>query len=486
MKHCLNRVITYFSLLTIPIFLITSCTRLAPRVNSNGLPQHEYAYQMPDNISDGLETSSLSAEGIDPVRINEMMRQVLNGTIEDIRSVLLVRNGKLILEEYFYGYDREDVQYTASVTKSITSILVGMALDKKLIRNVNQKVYDFLPEYIGTRWVDQKYKITLEHTLSMTAGLDWDELSRGWDDPNNDGVGMITSNNTVNFVLNKKLKETPGEKFNYCGGLSHLLGVIIRKSSGLYADKFAEEHLFYPLGIANYQWYRYPDGQVSTQGGLSMRPRDMAKIGLMILNGGKWGSQRVVSQKWVTESTEAHVTGNLISGSGYGYQWWYGKRVINDQVIETFYASGTGGQYILIFPALDAVAVFTSKAWDNPVGNFRPQMMLTKYIIPAMLPSVAPQKIVKLDPQIFDKYVGDYEQKEIKVKLSIFKKGNKIYGKTFFFDKFELYPRTENQFTGTSKLFTEFQINFVNDEKKKPHRIILDVGFYQMPFDKIE
>ena len=142
---------------------------------------------------------------------------------------------------------------------------------------------------------------------------------------------MIRSNNTVNFVLNKKLKETPGEKFNYCGGLSHLLGVIIRESSGLYADKFAEEHLFYPLGISNYQWYRYADGQVSTQGGLSMRPRDMAKIGLMILNGGKWGGQRVVSQKWVTESTEAHVTGNLISGSGYGYQWWYGKRVINDR-----------------------------------------------------------------------------------------------------------------------------------------------------------
>lgn len=147
MKHCLNRVITYFSLLTIPIFLITSCSRPAPRVNSNGLPQREYAYQIPDNISDGLETSFLSAEGIDPVRINEMMRQVLNGTIEDIRSVLLVRNGKLILEEYFYGYDREDVQYTASVTKSITSILVGMALDKKLIRNVNQKVYDFFPEH---------------------------------------------------------------------------------------------------------------------------------------------------------------------------------------------------------------------------------------------------------------------------------------------------------------------------------------------------
>ena len=169
-----------------------------------------------------------------------------------------------------------------------------------------------------------------------------------------------------------------------------LLGVIIKNSTGMYADEFSEKHLFTPLGISDYSWRKSPDGSVITAWGLSLKPRDMAKIGYLFQKNGRWNGNQIVSQKWVNESTKAHMTQahmtDVAMGSGFGYQWWCGKTNINNQVYELYYAVGVGGQYIFVCPSLNLVAVITSSTIGNPLGELRPQAMMTDYILPAILP----------------------------------------------------------------------------------------------------
>jgi len=207
----------YSAFICIIICLFLSC---APRANRWGFPQYEYTYKVPEEIDDDWETSDLEAEGVSPKKINELVSNILKGDIKNIHSILLVKNGKLIFEEYFYGYDRDTRHMLASVTKSVTSILVGIAIDKQMIRSVNEKVYEFFPEYKGTRWIDQKYDITLKHVLTMTAGLDWDEITNLHPHPKNPNTGMYKTDHPIKYILNKRKVTPPGERWNYNSGLT--------------------------------------------------------------------------------------------------------------------------------------------------------------------------------------------------------------------------------------------------------------------------
>ena len=399
------------SFICIIICLFLSC---APRANRWGLPQYEYTYQVPEETGDGWEIAALHEEGVDSEKINELIRSILNKRFKNIHSVVLVKNGKLILDEYFYGYDRDAKHELHSVSKSITSILVGIAIDQEMIPGVDEKVYDFFPEYKGSRWIYQKYDIAVEHVLTMSAGIDWDEQSHRLTDRRNDIVAMIYGDDWLQYVLNKKQIEAPGKRFNYSGGLNVLLGGIIKNSSDLYADTFAEKYLFGPLGISDYRWGRHPDGTINTQGGLSLRPRDMAKIGYLFLKGGRWQGRQIVSRNWVNASTKAHIPAYY--GLGYGYQWYRGHATVNSKVFETFFAWGRGGQFIFVIPEFDLVAVFTSRPYDNFYGVFLPLGIVPNYIIPALLPSAPAQKTIELDPEVFEKYSGKYEYKNMESK----------------------------------------------------------------------
>ncbi|NIQ37033.1 MAG: serine hydrolase [Proteobacteria bacterium] len=460
------------------------------RSHSHWLPfsvsqgQCEYAYQMPEKTDDGWETSSLSKEGIDPEKVNELISNILDGNFPHIHSVLLIKNGKLVLEEYFYGYDRDAKHQMHSVTKSITSILVGMAVDRKMIPSVDKKVYEFFPEYKGTSWIGQKYEIDLRDVLTMTAGLDWDETTYSLSDSRNSLVEMFQSNNWIEYVLDRKVIEPPGERFIYNGGLTLFLAEIVRKASGLYADKFAEQNLFSPLGISDYHWLKHPDGTINSFGGLSLRPRDMAKIGHLFLNEGEWKGRQIVSQKWINESSRERIaTGG---GYGYGYQWWRGKAVISNQVIEAFWAWGRGGQFIFVFPSLDLVAVFTSEPYANPEGESRPFVMLTKYIIPAQLAEVPLRKSIKLDPEVLDEYLGEYKFTHSDEIITIFRQGDKLYAKAPDGDIEELLPATEDQFFGTAKDMGDFLVNVLRDERGEVKHVIVHFPFRRLQLDKIE
>jgi CubicO group peptidase (beta-lactamase class C family) len=253
--------------------------------------------------------------------------------------------------------------------------VLGLAVDRGLIRGVHQPVYTLFPERRGYRWIDERYDITLYHVLTMTAALDWNE-TLPYTDPRNDNTAMNMSDDWVGYVLNKGVAGAHGEKYAYTSGLSILLGAIVKNATGLYVDEFAAEHLFEPLGITDYRWSAAPDGTRHTGGGLSLRPRDAAKIGAMMLNGGVWRGQQILSEEWARESTRQHTR---LGDYPYGYQW---HRHTFGAGMESFCAAGYGGQWWFMFPALDLAVIFTAGAYG---GDSKPYEKVEKYILPAVL-----------------------------------------------------------------------------------------------------
>jgi len=482
MFRCSN-ILSKCLLLSLIFILITvACTHWSPRVNRYGLPERKFLYQQPEENGDGWETASLNEAVINPEKIDQMMLNILSGNDKNIHSALLIKNGKLVLEEYFYGYNRDKSHFLASVSKSITSILIGIAIDQKIASDAETKAYEFFPEYAGTKWVDEKYPITLHHILTMSAGVDWEANKYSRRDPRHTTYQMYDSGDPIGFVLDRDLSEAPGEKFYYNSGLTILLGGIVNNTSGQYIDDFAGQYLFAPMGITDYHWDKFADGNIQTDGGLHLKPRDMAKIGYMIMKNGKWKDRQIVSSDWVAKSTKKHIDA---LGLGYGYQWWIGKTKVDNQTIKVLFASGHGGQKIFIIPDLDLVAVFTSRVF-NSKGHSGPEGFLLKYIIPSIVPSAAPKKALKLSPEILDELTGKYETKEHGFVAPIFREGDKLYTRTSLFDKVELIPESETQFSGDSKNIGEFKIHFIKDERGNVKQCIAYLGFRGIHFDKIE
>ena len=484
--QCLHRtrIIFFLSItLALPLSFITLI------LNCWGLSQYEY--QVPYREDDGWETASLASEAVDPKRIVNLLNKINADIYPNIHSVLLIKNGKIILEEYFSNYDRNKIHTIQSCTKSITSILVGIAIDHKIISDINDKVYEHLLMYKGTEWIDRKYDITIKHALSMAAGLDWDERTYPYTDSRNNNNAMNNSQEWIEYILNRQIIETPGERFNYTSGLSILLGEILKQSSGLFADTFAEQYLFKPLGISFYHWYRNSShGTIHAGGGLFLRPRDMAKIGYMMINGGKWKGTQIVSNNWIKESTQKHISSN---GFDYGYQWWSGKTIKNNRIIEAFWAAGAGGQFIFAIPEVDLVVVCTAKRRNNPEASNRAFIILTDYILPAVLESYPDQKTFKVSNKVLDNCTGEYKYIESQetIILKIFRKGDKLYAnRDSEKETVELFPQSNVRFFGTSKEIGDFFINFIEDDKSSVNQFILNFSrgftFMKIPFNKIK
>jgi CubicO group peptidase (beta-lactamase class C family) len=348
-----------------------------------------YSYSEPTARNDGWEVSSLSAQGIDASLIHDMIIDVKENVLRNVHGVLIIRHERLVLEEYFrgenlngdwVGYDWDVRHDQMSCTKSFTSALIGIALDRGLLTGIDARLPDFFPDYAGLDWSGGKDTITVEHLLTMSAGLDWDEWTYDYLDSRNMHSQMSNSSDRIGFILSVPMAAEPGTLFVYNSGLSILLGEIIRRVSNLSADQFAEQYLFAPLGIEDYYWYIYPDGTVQAGGGLYLRPRDMAKLGQLYLNGGAWNGQRIVSAQWVALSGASHI--NRSNRGGYGYQWWTEQHAWQGGVIQSYSANGWGGQRIFVFPDLDMIVVFTGGNYFTS-GN-PPDTMLHRYILPAV------------------------------------------------------------------------------------------------------
>jgi CubicO group peptidase (beta-lactamase class C family) len=221
----------------------------------------------------------------------------------------------------------------------------------------------------------------------MTAGLSWDEWTHPYSDPRNDWAAMRQNKDAARYVLSRPVASPPGTQFVYSGGLSFVLGEIVHHRSGMRLDEFAERHLFGPLGITKYYWHKFPDGSVEADSALALRPRDMAKIGYLFLNGGRWEGKQIVSEQWVVDSTKNYVDARQFpswhNDDGYGYQWWLRSFRVHGERIDSYHAAGMGGQFIFVFPSQQMVATFTGWS-ENELGK-QPFDMVERYILPAVL-----------------------------------------------------------------------------------------------------
>jgi CubicO group peptidase (beta-lactamase class C family) len=312
----------------------------------------------------------------------------------NIHSVLVARHGRLLFEHYRAGEDEcwgEPLGNVAhgpntkhdlrSVTKSVISLLFGIALDRKLIKNIDEAVIDWFPEYPDLR-TPEKERISLRHLLMMSAGLDWNE-NVPFTDPRNSEIRMISSADQWRYVLEQPVAMSSGQVWNYNSGCTLLLEAVIAKAAGGGLDDVARELLFEPLGISDFDWTKNFETGILEVGGLRLRARDLAKIGQLVLNGGDWNGRQIVSQKWVKESTSAHI-GPADLTYFYGYQWWLGRSLVDGRDVPWICAMGHGGQRVFVVPALDLVTVVTAGLYADAAHGRLPLVIFNRYVLRAV------------------------------------------------------------------------------------------------------
>jgi len=299
----------------------------------------------PEATADGWEVSTPAAEGLDPAAIEQVYRRLFDQDLfPTVHSLLVVRHGRIVAEAYVRDRaDRERIHHLQSATKSITSLLAGIAVDRGLIESPQVLVYDVIPEAFDDDL--RKRAITLEHALTMRTGLQFDN------DENTDEL-YYTSGSSLEFVLHRALVSEPGATFYYHDGNPQLASGMIQRVSGSSEEAFAREHLFGPLGITEYQWEHAADGLTFGAFGLWLKPRDMAKIGQMLVQAGGWNGHRIVSSEWLAEATSPHT-----QAGDYGYYFW----LLPDG---SFEAEGHGGQVIRVWRALDLTVVMTADPYS--------------------------------------------------------------------------------------------------------------------------
>ena len=321
----------------------------------------EYEYQGPKKLNDGWEVSSLKDEDIDEDAIEEISRIIRDtNSYENVLSMLIIKNGKLVHEEYSPYCQRNTLHWMASITKTITSTLIGIAIDKGFIESTDAKLHELLPQFANQFKNPEKRMIALKHIMTMTSGLEWNEQV-SYNNPQNSEWQMVESEDWMSYVASKPMRDEPGIIFYYNTGGIHLLSAVLKSVSGLYAHQFAEKYLLHPMGIYAYQWNKDPMGYPctgGTDGGLGLRTRDIAKFGWLFLKDGKWRGKQIISEKWVIEAPTTHMT-TKGRGRSYGFNWMTGSRTINGKRFDYIASFGYGGQTLYIVPEYDLIIVFT-------------------------------------------------------------------------------------------------------------------------------
>ena len=319
----------------------------------------------------------------------------------NIHSVVVARGGQLVFERYFKGLDEipaggifgrrvADVAFAVdtlhdvkSVSKSVASLAVGIAIDQGLIRSVNEPIFSFFPELSDLR-TPEKDRILLLHALDMTMGLEWIEATPATGDLANDEARMHMAADQCRYVLGLAVAAPAGQEFHYSTGALALVSAVVRKVTGRPLDEFARANLFDPLGISAGEWRRVR-GDTDAGGGLRLRPREMAKIGQVVLAGGRWNDRQVVSRGWIEASTTPSI--KATDDQLYGYLWWLGRVRVNGRVVDWIGALGRGGQSIRIVPELDLVVVVTAGYYqDYSPKAFQVQFGVFRDVVRATLP----------------------------------------------------------------------------------------------------
>jgi len=461
------------------LFLFATAFTLFPVEKCFSISNSGYSYQIPARINDGWATGSMYETNIDAKKLVELIYNIRNNSYKNIHSILIVKDGILILEEYFHGFHYQQSHQIRSTTKSIGSILTGIAIDHQFIKDINQKIYPYFKDYkIVQDWNEEVKDVTLKTLLTMTSGFACDDHLI----PNFQcEKAMYKTNDWLEYALNLPMAYKPGEHWAYNSSSLIVVSEIISKTSKLTITEFADKYLFKPLGINEFQWGFSPKGRAFFGGNAKMKPRDMGKIGLIMLNRGKWNDRQIISERWIKESTSEHVQSQ--NSTGYGYLWWTGKQTFGEQNISAYWAAGNGGNYVFVCPALSLVAVFTGGNYNN-ILEIQPLGILINYIIPAMLPPVPLQQNKKLDSSFLDSCVGEYQLQSGHIRLSVFKKDDELYCKVL--GKISrMYAEKKNKFFVPDEVFGNWTLEIKRNEKGDVTSAIGYAAFQVMPFKKI-
>lgn len=355
----------------------TSHQSVNARRDADGRPV-VYAYKPPQPTNDGLEVASLKQVGLPVDPFQEMIQAIINEKYPNMHSVLIWKDGKLALEEYFYGYDRQKVHQMRSASKSFVSALVGIATDKRLFQSEQDRVLSLF-NYTTYQHPDpRKAQWTIKDFLTMRTGLacnDNDGESMGNEEK------MYPKSDWVKFILDLPVVNQPGTKGSYCSGAVAVLGKAIENKSGQYLPDFAKTNLFEPLGISNVRWNYRLDSTNQTVAQVYLSSRDLLKFGLLYLNKGQWQGKQVISSSWIEKSLGKY---SQLGSKQYGYFWWHQRFTVGGNVAEAWLATGNGGQKIFIFPAYNLVAVFTGGNYNSRTDT-PPNELVPKYILPAVM-----------------------------------------------------------------------------------------------------
>ena len=361
--------------------------------------------QAPSPAND-WKTATPDSVGMDRARLDAMTAMIRRYPDWNIHAVLIERNGRLIYEQYFSGQDerwgdslgkitftRETKHDLRSISKSVTSALVGIALASGKIRSVDQKLMEFFPDY-ADKVPATTGRITIRDALTMSSGLQWDEVTP-YTDPHNDEIVMDDSKDPIGYVLGRPSAAEPGTQWNYNGGGTEVLAAIVQRAVGEPIVDYARRVLFEPLGIRDFEWVTMPAGNPAAASGLRLRPRDLAKFGSLYLHEGKWNGRQVVPADWVRVSTQRHIAikdpVSALGTHGYGYQWWHNCYRTAIGTLEVPTAVGNGQQRIFVVRQLGLVVTIMAGRYNDPSASGLPARLLLEQIIPAIrAPRVTP------------------------------------------------------------------------------------------------
>ena len=336
----------------------------------------------PAVLPDGWKTGTAESAGLDPARLAALTASARSGADTGLHAILIERGGRLVYEEYFAAPDQRwgaslgrvtpSIAYVhdlRSVTKSVVSALIGIAIGEGAITSLDQPVVEWFPEYPELNTAERR-RMTLAHVLGMTSGLEWNE-EIPYSDPRNDEIRMTDAREPLRFALSPRFLHAPGDEWNYNGGLTHVMAAVLERATKQSIEEYSRIKLFEPLGIDTVEWIGDLAGMPAAASGLRLRARDMAKFGSLFLHGGKWNGKQIIPARWVENSTRRLFKFRLEPGEdpssqfGYGHFWWYNCYPTPMGLVEARTAIGNGQQRIFVLPGLDMVVTIQAGRYND-------------------------------------------------------------------------------------------------------------------------
>lgn len=386
-----NKIMMRLTLLLVLTIAIFSCSEeiINPK---------NYSYEIPVNNNDGILVQDIRAYNVDTILIAELNKKIIDEEIYNIHSILIYKDDALFFEKYLCGKDEKHgenlgiIQHnintlhdSRSISKSIVSACIGIAIQKGLIKDE----YEPIKNYLSYLEDNQKGDITIKDLLKMSSGLCWKEM--GYYNGINDETKMDLNLDPVSFVLKKDLISQPGSTWNYSGGNTQILADIIHRVSGQSICEFATEHLFNPLGVSKKEWVNLTMKKIpAAASGLRLTSRDLLKFGILYKNNGIFNNVQIIDSSWINKSISEHIqrpdlTSLNLENGGYGYQFWTYEFKIKNNDLQVIEAKGNGGQSIFICKQLDLIVVITAGNYGKLEHNTAPYKILKEYILNSFL-----------------------------------------------------------------------------------------------------